>query len=187
VVVCVLDVSAAVNLLVDSELSLQVNICNIRVNLSLNAIVGVALPGLNRCLDNLLQILDLPHIYISAGSLDITGCAVVGGNTLSVSVLLDASISIGSAVNVDLNVVLYSSAGVLQNLLLPCNFIGLPGEVVIVTVDLIGLNLNGSVFVYLELADLDVALNVNLDLGGCQLFQLLNGILTPCIGAGSCH
>jgi len=186
IVVCVLDVSGAVSLLVDPEITVQLCVSNINVNLALTAVVDVQLAGLDNCLDSILGVLGLPHIFVSSGGISVSGVVIVGNN-LNIDVVLDTNVDLGCAVNVDLHVVVYSSVGSLLNQLLPCAFVGTDGEIVHITVDLSGLNLSGGVFVFVELADLDVALNVNLDLCSGQLFSLLNGLLTPCLSVGSCN
>jgi hypothetical protein len=185
IVVCVLDVSGAVNLLLDPEVNIQLCVTNINVNLALTAIVDVQIAGLDNCLDRLLNVLGLPHLFLSSGSLDITA-AVVVGNSLTIDVTLDTSVTLGSAVNVDLHVVVYSSVGSLLNQILPCTFVGTDGEVVQIIVDLTGLDLSAGVFVYLELVDLDVAANVNLHLCSGLLYSLLNSLISPCLSIGSC-
>jgi hypothetical protein len=185
IVVCVLDVSGAVSLLVDPEISIQLCVTNIHVNLALTAVVDVQLAGLDNCLDSILGVLGLPHIFESSGAITVTG-AVIVGNNLNIDVSLDANIDLGCLVNVDLHVVIYSNVGNLLNQLLPCAFTGTDGEIVHITVDLSGLDISAGVYVFLELADLDVALNVNLDLCSARLYTLLNGLLSPCSSHGSC-
>jgi hypothetical protein len=179
IAVCILDVSGAVNLLLDPEVNVQLSVSNIRVNLAINAIVAVSLPGLDNCLDGLLQILGLPRIFEISGSVLINDCFVNSGNSLSVFVQLDVSTAIGSGLDVDLNVMVFTNANILLRQLLPCTFLGTPGEVVEIVVDLTALDLSAQVFVFLELADLDIFANINLDLGSALLFSLENNNMCP--------
>jgi hypothetical protein len=185
----VVDVSSAVNM-IDRNITVQVSISNIHLNLAIGLDIVVDLAGLNNLLDEIEHLLRLDSLnevvnlltrsetmprFPMSGSISISQ-PELNGQTLSFCVSLNIDSELFRELNVDLSVLLFSNTKVKLDRVIPINFEGQVGEVFQASIDLSSLSLDGNVMLLLDLTPFS---RIDLSLDYNKLYSLVNGAVFP--------
>ena len=185
VIEVLLDISADELLNFDlSEIDLRVEVSLSVLNLvDLHLESGVSVEGLDELLNVIIEAIE--NIQ-SSSNIQISGSKVIAmsdisldDDRLSVTVELDGSI--GSIVNLNVNVNLFSQFGEILNLSQLVSFDGFDGESIAVEFDL-SAEIDDIAFIVVSLSDLQVSAIVNVSLGSLEIISVANGAVNEILG-----
>ena len=180
-----LDISADELLNFDlSEIDLRVEVSLSVLNLvDLHLESGVSVEGLDELLNVIIEAIESIQ---SSSNIQISGSKVIAmsdisldDDRLSVTVELDGNI--GSIVNLNVNVNLFSQFGEILTLSKLVSFDGFDGESIAVEFDL-SAEIDDIAFIVISLSDLQVSTNVNVSLGSLEIISVANGAVNEILG-----
>ena len=180
-----LDLSAEELLNLDlNEIDLSVQVSLSVLNLvELHLESGVSVEGLDELLNVIIEAIEdiqsSSNIQIADSKIIAISDISLNENTLSVTLELDGNI--GSIVNLDVNLNIFSEIGEMLNLNQLVSFDGFDGESIAVEFDL-SAEIDDIALVVVSLSDLQVDANVNVSLGSLEIISVLNGTLNELLG-----
>ena len=185
VVEVLLDLSADELLNFDlSEIDLRVEVSLSVLNLvDLHLESGVAVEGLDELLNVIIDAIEniqsSSNILISDSKIIAMSDISLDDNTLSVTLEVDGNI--GSIVNLNVNLNIFSEIGELLNLSQLVSFDGFDGESIVVEFDL-SAEIDDIAFIVASLSDLQVDANVNVSLSGLEIVSIFDGTVNELLG-----
>ena len=180
-----LDLSAEELLNLDlNEIDLSVQVSLSVLNLAeLHLESGVSAEGLDELLNVIIEAIEdiqsSSNVQISDSKIIAISDISLDENTLSVTLELDGNI--GSIVNLDVNLNIFSEIGEIVDLNQLVSFDGFDGESIVVEFDL-SAEIDDIALVVVSLSDLQVDANVNVSLGSLEIISVLNGTLNELLG-----
>ena len=180
-----LDLSAEELLNLDlNEIDLSVQVSLSVSNLAeLHLESGVSVEGLDELLNVIIEAIEdiqsSSNVQISDSKIIAISDISLDENTLSVTLELDGNI--GSIVNLDVNLNIFSEIGEILDLNQLVSFDGFDGESIVVEFDL-SAEIDDIALVVVSLSDLQVDANVNVSLGSLEIISVLNGTLNELLG-----
>ena len=181
-----LDLSADELLNLDlSEIDLSVQVSLSVLNLvDLHLESGVSVQGLDELLNSIINAIEniqsSSNIQISQSKVIAISDISLNDDTLAVTLELDGNI--GSIVNLNVNLNIFSEIGEILNLNQLVSFDGFDGESIVVEFDL-SAEIDDIALIVVSLSDLQVAANVNISLGNIEILSVLDGSVNELLGS----
>ena len=184
-------VEVSIDLSADELLNLDLNELDLSVQVSLtvsNLIdlhleTGVSVEGLDELLNVIIDAIEniqsSSNILISNTKLIAMSDISLDGNTLSVTLEVDGNI--GSIVNLNVNLNIFSEIEEIVDLSQLVSFDGFDGESIVVEFDL-SAEIDEIAVVIVSLSNLQVDANVNVSLGSLEIVSVLDGIVNELTG-----
>ena len=184
-------VEVSIDLSADELLNLDLNELDLSVQVSLtvsNLIdlhleTGVSVEGLDELLNVIIDAIEniqsSSNILISNTKLIAMSDISLDGNTLSVTLEVDGNI--GSIVNLNVNLNIFSEIEEIVDLSQLVSFDGFDGESIVVEFDL-SAEIDEIGVVIVSLSNLQVDVNVNVSLGSLEIVSVLDGIVNELTG-----